>query len=775
MKQYHKKGSIRKKLLLIIVIIISIASAVGYSAFVFWYLKNQQIRSFQLAKMASGALSQDIAKLILLDDVTKASDISSELSFFPSIASMVLYKKNGVAIYKYERNLNSKSQFFSFKIDAKYNDIKLGYIKFKIKKESIWEIFEDDLLVLVAIYFIIILLSFILATIFSKQFTAPVLRLVKFLDKVEYDKTDKRLYINDKTEYGLLYEEINEMLERIQKAKDELKLSAVAFETQSGMLITDSKEKILRVNKAFSKITGYAPDEIIGKTPAVLKSKEQDEKFYTDMKKSLKKFHYWNGEIYVLHKNGKVYPLHLTIQSVFDDNGKLMYYVSSFIDISIEKEAQAKLEYFKKYDSLTGFANRELFVQTIQNFLNKQKQKGWGCIISLNIKDFKGINDIFGYKRGDILLQKIANRLKSEFKECDLIGKIGADEFVLWFSHISDTKQNAQIQSQMIVEYLMAVLKKSYVINNKIIHIATYIGIELYDKYSGSAAHLIKHADTALSLAKNKDVKFAYFDKDIENDLSLRFDVYSELIIALDKKQFELYYQLQYDENKNICGAEALIRWNHPEKGLISPIRFIPIAEKTGLIVEIGQRVFREACKQLLSWQQNPKTSRWKLAVNVSAKQFGQDDFISVFKEIVVSSGIRADMLKVELTESLLVEDMKNVIDKMIKLKNMGIKISLDDFGTGYSSLQYLKHLPLDQIKIDQTFVLNMLEDNIDIAIIKTIITLGETFGFEVIAEGVETKEHYEYLKKLGCRYFQGYYFAKPEPIKVIDDIIQKL
>ncbi len=751
------------------VVIVSLTIAIGYSVFIFWYFKNQQQTSLQLAKTASSALSQDIAKLILLDDVTKASDLSSELSSFSPILSMILYKKDGTAIYKYEKKSQHFNQFFLFKIDAKYYGVKLGYIRFKIKKESIREILKDDLGILIVVYLIVILLSFVLAMIFSKQFTAPILKLVDFLDKVEYDKIEERLHINDETEYGLLYEEVNDMLDRIQKAKEEQRLSMVAFETQSGMLIADANEKILRVNKAFSKITGYSSEEVVGKTPSILKSKEQDKKFYINMKKTLKKYHYWSGEIYNLHKNGKVYPLYLTIQSVFDDNNKLIYYVSSFVDLSIEKEAQAKLEYLKKYDSLTGFVNRKLFLATIKKFLNKQKQKDWGCVISLNVKDFKEINDMFGYKSGDILLQKIANRLKNEFKDCDMIGKIGADEFVLWFSSLSSTKQDAQMQSQILVEYLIAVLKRPYMIYDKIVHITTYIGIELYDKYSDNASHILKQSDIALSLAKKKDIKFAYFDKNIENDLFLKFDIYSELMIALDKKQFELYYQLQYNEDNEICGAEALLRWNHPKKGIISPVRFIPIAEKTGLIIDLGQRVIEEACRQLLLWQKNPITSNWKIAVNVSAKQFRQDDFISKFKDTVSSSGIRADMLKVELTESLLVENMENVIDKMIELKNMGIKISLDDFGTGYSSLQYLKYLPLDQIKIDQTFVMNMLEDKNDIAIIKTIIALGETFGFEVIAEGVETKKHYNYLKKLGCKYFQGYYFAKPEPIKVIN------
>ena len=776
MYQQKQKGSIRKKLLFMMLVVTSLVSFIGYSAFMVWYLKDQQKQSLQLAKTVSKALAHNIAKLVLLDDVSQASDITSQLSSFPAVVSMILYKNNGVAIYRYKNKKisNSNDNIFEFKISAKYQDMKLGYIKFKIRKKSIYEIFKDDLNIIIFAYIIMIILSYILSILFSKEFTEPILKLVKFLDGIEYSVLKERVHIKENNEYSLLYDEINVMLDRIEKAREEQRLSSVAFETPSCMIVTDSKERILRANRAFSKITGFSLAEVLGKHLEILRPNNQNEDFIKEIKDSLNKYHYWSGEVFTKHKDGKTYPKFLTIQSVFDDDGKVIYYVLSFVDLSIEKEIKAKLEFLKQYDEVTGFAKRELFISRFQIFLNKNKQKNfWGALICFNIKDFKDINDTYGYKRGDMLLQKISERLKDKFPKCDMMAKIGTDEFVLWFSNIGNNKQEAQLQSQIFAEYLIKIMKKPFIISEKIIHISIYVGIELYGEYINDAPLLLRQADTALSLAKNKDNGFAFFDKEIESEVSMRLDMYSELIIALKEKQFELYYQLQFKDGGEIYGAEALLRWNHPTKGVVMPANFIPIAEKTGLIIEIGKRVLKEACKQLYLWQNDSKTSKWIMAVNVSAKQFNQDSFLSDFKEIVRKSGIKRSGLKIELTESLLVENMENVIEKMIALRNFGIKISLDDFGTGYSSLQYLKYMPLDQIKIDQTFVVNMMEDESDIYIIKTIIALGQTFGFDIIAEGVETKEHYEYLKKMGCRYFQGFYFAKPFPIEKIEKFIK--
>ncbi len=754
----------------------SLVSFVGYSAFLYWYLQDQQTKSLQLAKTVSKALSHNIAKLILLDDVSQASDITSQLSSFPDILSMILYKKDGTPIYKYKNKkfLNSIDSISNFKVEAKYQGMDLGYIKFKIKKESIPDIIKQDFHILVFVYTIMILLTYILTMFFSKFFTDPILRLVKFLYEIDFLNSKSRIHTNDNSEFALLYDEINALLDKVEETRSEQKLSSVAFETPSCMLVTDKNERILRANKAFTKITGYTFEEVKGKTPEILLPKEGDNKLYANIRESLRKYNYWSGEINTRHKDGKIYPKSLTIQSVFDDNNRLIYYVLSFVDLSIEKEAQAKVKFLKQYDAITGFANRELFVSTFQNYLNKDKKfDKWGSLICFNIKDFKAINDTYGYSIGDKLLQQVSQRLKNDFSFSDMIGKIGADQFVLWTGKVGSNKHEAQLQTQIYAHFLSNIMKKPFIIDDKIIHISIYIGIVLYDKDANDASLILRQADTALSLSKSKDSKLAFFDKDIESEVSLRLDTYSELIIALQEKQFELYYQPQYDQSGTIKGVEELVRWNHPKKGMVFPSNFISIAEKTGLINDIGIYVLKEACKQLAIWQKNPKTSHWSMAVNVSAKQFSQDSFLPNLKDIIESSNINQSNLKIELTESILVEDMKNIIDKMIDIKKLGIKISLDDFGTGYSSLQYLKYLPLDQIKIDQTFIVNMFENRSDIAIIKTILTLGETFGFEVMAEGVESKKHYEKLKELGCKCFQGNYFSKPMSAKEIENLIR--
>jgi EAL domain-containing protein (putative c-di-GMP-specific phosphodiesterase class I) len=313
------------------------------------------------------------------------------------------------------------------------------------------------------------------------------------------------------------------------------------------------------------------------------------------------------------------------------------------------------------------------------------------------------------------------------------------------------------------------ILTQSFTLNDKTIHPIPCAGIALYNANEKDANILLKQADGALHLAKKKeDSNLAFFDKQAEKMLLTHLDIHSQLLLAVEKEQLELFYQLQYDQNNQVYGAEALMRWEHPEQGMISPSEFIPVAEKTGLILPMGLWAIETACRQLILWQKEPKTVHWILAVNISAKQFTQKEFVDQIKKIFAKYDIGTGTLKFELTESILVDNINTVIQKMKQLKKLGIQISLDDFGTGYSSLQYLKTLPIDQVKIDQSFVQNMHSHKIDIAIIKSILLLAEALNIEVVAEGVETKEHYEVLKELGCKLFQGYYFSKAGKI---DDI----
>ena len=787
------QGSIKKRLIGIILLVATLTSLVGYGSFVYWYMDDQQNRSLNLAETVGLVLGQDIAKLILLNEMSAAADITSKLKSFPDLNTMVLHKLNGKAIFQYSKKNTSfrvtplppESQrgfkiignTLKLYIDAKYQDTRLGYIQLNIQIKTIWDVIKHNIITLVMILLFMLLMSYLLAIFFAKQFTEPILKLVLFLEKIDFfDPLKQRIFTKEKNEYGKLYEEVNAMLERMESSQKAQKIAAVAFETQSGMTITDADQNILQINKAFTEITGYRPDEVIGKTPSILNSGQQSDEFYKNMYETLNKQHYWAGEIYNRRKNGTVFPEYLTIQAVLDNDENTIYYVASFVDLTLQKETEKKLQYLRHYDTLTGLANREMLIQNIQQHLDEDRQQGWGALICFDLQDFKMINDAYGHTVGDLLLQQITNRLRDSFKYSDMIGRVGGDEFAMWFSYIDGDKVNASVQCETVAQQLITILTQPFKLNDKTIHPIPYVGISLYNQDDKDANALLKQADGALHHVKQKqDRDLAFFDKHAEKMLKAHLDMHAQLLLAVEKKQFELFYQLQYDQNRKAYGAEALIRWNHPEKGMISPAEFIPIAERTGLILPIGLWVMRTACTQLTLWQKNPTTSGWTLAVNISAKQFNQEEFLEQTKKIIKECGIRRNSLKIELTESILVDNIDTVIQKMKQLQKLGIQISLDDFGTGYSSLRYLRNLPLNQVKIDRSFVGNMISNKNDVAIIKAVLLLGEAFELDVVAEGIETEEHFEFLKQLGCKFFQGYYFAYPQKISDIDKTISNI
>ncbi len=781
------QGSIKKRLTGIILLVATLTGVLGYSSFVYSYMEIEREKSLNLAQTVGVVFSQDIAKLILLNEVSVAADITSRLKSFPTLESMVLYKRDGEAVFQYSKNNKSfladplpkeslreaieSENILKLYVDATYQDTHLGFVQLKFRVDTLWDIFKRDAKMLLSVSFFMFILSYLLSIYYAREFTNPILTLVKFLEKIEFvGALKERIVTQENNEYGKLYSEVNTMLDRIERSAQEQQIAAVAFETQSGMTITDANQKILKINKAFSEITGYSPDEAIGKTPSILNSGMQSEEFYKNMHTSLKQQHYWGGEIHNRHKDGTIYPEYLTIQVVLDKNDEIIYYVASFVDLTTQKESEKKLQYLKQYDALTGLANREMLVQNIYKHLDTKKQNGWGTLLCLNLKDFKMINDAYGHESGDLLLIELTKRVQKECSSSDLICRIGADEFMIWFSFVDKVKDKASMQSKILAEELIIALAQPFIFDDKVINTSLYIGIAMYNRDSADADTLLKQANTALHHAKEKDQKLAFYDKDSQNLALEHLDIYSQLLVAIESNQFELFYQLQYNDNAQIYGAEALIRWMNPQKGLVSPFDFIPVAEKTGLILPIGLWVIQTACKQLSLWQENADTSSWILAINISVKQFVQDEFVSQIEEEIKKSKIKPEGLKLELTESILVDNLNDIIHKMKLLKGLGIQISLDDFGTGYSSLQYLKNLPINQLKIDQSFVQNMHTNRSDIAIIKSVFLLSEALNIEVVAEGVETKEHYELLKELGCKIFQGYYFARPQSIELLSD-----
>jgi len=560
-----------------------------------------------------------------------------------------------------------------------------------------------------------------------------------------------------------------------KRVESELRIAATAFEAQEGMLITDAAGIILRVNKSFAKITGYSAQEVVGNNPRILNSGLHDTHFYREMWDRISEFGNWEGEIWNRRKNGEVYPELLAITAVKRSDDIITNYVATFSDISERKEAAKKIEQLAFYDPLTGLPNRRMLVDRLTQALAVSSRNGMeGALLFLDLDHFKTINDTLGHHVGDMLLQQVAQRLSCCVREGDTVARLGGDEFVVMLEGLSADEVSSAEQTEAVGEKILTTLSRPYQLAGHEYHNTSSIGAVLFSGHQQSVDALLQQADIAMYQVKQSGRNnLRFFDPQMQHAISVRAELESELRKALEKNQFHLFYQIQVDALNRPLGAEALIRWVHPERGLVSPVQFIPLAEETGLILSIGAWVLGTACAQLKVWQQDQKTRDFMLAVNVSARQFCHSDFVDQVRKLVAYYEITPGRLKLELTESLLMDTIEVNIATMTALSEIGVQLSLDDFGTGYSSLQYLKRLPLDQLKIDQSFVRQLASDNSDKAIVGTIIAMAESLSLNVIAEGVETEEQRQLLKQMGCNCFQGYLFGKPMPIEQFEALLK--
>lgn len=438
------------------------------------------------------------------------------------------------------------------------------------------------------------------------------------------------------------------------------------------------------------------------------------------------------------------------------------------LDIARRKEAEDKIEHLAFYDPLTGLPNRRLMQDRLQHsFAAASRHQLQGALLFIDLDHFKNLNDTKGHNFGDSLLRMVAERLQSCVREGDTVARLGGDEFVVILENLSENAEQAAALAEAVGDKILATLGQSYLIGGDEYHCTASIGVSLFKKHEATVEELVRRADTAMYEAKNSGRNtLRFYDPAMQAALEARMQLESDLRHALTADQFKLFYQPQVDAQGEVFGAEVLIRWMSPEKGLIPPMQFIPLAEETGLIIPIGNWVLQAACDQLLQWRKDPRTARLQLAVNVSARQFHQSDFIEQVLQILIDKKVDPSRLKLELTESLVLDDINSAITKMNALKEAGISFSMDDFGTGYSSLTYLAQLPLTQLKIDQSFVRNALSNHGSAVIVQTVLGMATNLDMEAIAEGVETDAQYHFLKEHGCKLYQGYYFGKPVPIE---------
>ena len=552
-----------------------------------------------------------------------------------------------------------------------------------------------------------------------------------------------------------------------KQAEQELRIAATTFNSQEAIAITDARTNILRVNQAFCDISGYSSEEVVGKTPRMLASGRHDNTFYEQMWRQLRQHGHWKGEIWNRRKNGEIYPEWLTINTVKDAYGNVSNYVGTFLDLTSNKQAEQEIQRLAFYDLLTGLPNRRLFMNRLkQAQTNRSRSEHINAVILIDLDNFKVINDSGGHAIGDSLLVQVAERLQSFIFEGDTAARLGGDEFIVLLEELSINPQHAASQTKNIAEQILQLLAQPYTIGGHIYHSTPSIGVTMMVSPEEEIDDLIRQADIAMYQAKNAGRNtLRFFDPQMQSSLTQRASLEMELREAIEQQQLQLHYQPQVNESGHIIGAEALVRWHHPVRGMIFPDQFIPLAEQSGLILPLGQWVLEHACRQLHIWSGEQATRELVLAVNVSARQFRQDNFVELVQQSLTGSGASSSRLKLEMTETLILDDVNGTIAKMRQLENIGIGFSLDDFGTGYSSLSYLTQLPLEQVKIDRSFIRNLPNNDNDAMVVQSIISLTQSLGLKVIAEGVETEEQKDFLNQYGCQHCQGYLFGRPIPI----------
>jgi diguanylate cyclase (GGDEF)-like protein/PAS domain S-box-containing protein len=575
---------------------------------------------------------------------------------------------------------------------------------------------------------------------------------------------------------------VQDITTRIQ-AEAELSIAAIAFESQEGMVITNTDFIILRVNKAFTHITGYAAEEIVGRSPQSLRSNYHDDSFYNQIWRSIKEANSWAGEIWERRKNNEVYPAWITITAVKGRNDKVTHYVSSYTDISERKASEEQIKQLAFYDPLTGLANRRLLFEQLKHSIDVERREGKQlALLMLDLDRFKNVNDRWGHLAGDELLQQVALRLKSKLRDMDMVARLGGDEFVILLENISQSEDAARI-AQVIIADLARPFKLTQSDN---VRIGTSIGIGLYPQHGNSAQTLMDNADAALYEAKGQGRGcYAYFSEDLTHAVRERIALESRLQKAIEEHEFRLFFQAQTNIGTGrITGAEALIRWQDPIKGLVLPSEFIPLAEESNLIVDIGEWVLRATCQQGRQWL-NTGLPPLILAVNVSSKQFRHINIVDLVTQVLDETGFPAQYLELEITESGLMECQDNqTADKLTvnengaigilnKLHALGVRVAIDDFGTGYSSLACLKRFPLNVLKIDKSFIDDIphLKDDMEIA--ATIIAMGHNLGLQVLAEGVETEAQLAFLQEKECDTYQGSLKNKPVPAEAFTQLLQ--
>jgi diguanylate cyclase (GGDEF)-like protein/PAS domain S-box-containing protein len=553
------------------------------------------------------------------------------------------------------------------------------------------------------------------------------------------------------------------------------RLNDIVIITEAGPF-NEPGPRIVFVNEAFESRTGYTQSEVLGRSPRLLQGPDTQRVRLDQVRSALEQWKPVRVDLINYTKRGEPFWVDLDISPVWDKGRRLTHWVAVGRDVSERKAAEEKIQYLAFYDALTELPNRQLLLDRLHEVQARRSSATQGALMFIDLDNFKVLNDTLGHQKGDLLLQQVAQRLRACVPASDTVARLGGDEFVILLQpkpgHDQAAVDSGEVAGE-VAERILAALGEPYVLPGYLHHSTCSIGVTVFGDASWTVSELLKQADLAMYQAKHAGRNtVCFFDPHMQAVASANAALAADLRQAWRENQFRLDYQPQVDVDGRMTGVEALLRWVHPQRGLVLPGDFIPTAEETTLILTIGRWVLDQACAQLAAWARRPDRAHLSIAVNVSARQFRHPEFVDEVMDAVAREGVAAHKLKLELTESLLADGFEVTVAKMGKLKARGIALSLDDFGMGYSSLAYLKRLPLDQLKIDREFVKDVLTDANDAAIARTIIGLAQSLRLDVIAEGVETEEQHAFLVQQGCQVFQGYLYAKPLQIAELEAFI---
>lgn len=556
-------------------------------------------------------------------------------------------------------------------------------------------------------------------------------------------------------------------LKRQREDRERLRQAAAVFDcTREGVLVTDRTGAIVHVNRALVEITGYTVEEVLGKRPNMFKSGHHDLEFYQGVFKSLQETGDWHGEIWNRRKNGEIYPQWQTVRAITDEKGQLTHYVAVFTDISAIKKSQTDLARLVHHDPLTDLPNRLLFTDRTEQALTSAQRHKTGCaLLMIDLDHFKIINDSLGHNVGDLLLKAVSGRLQRVFGKGYTVARLGGDEFAVLIENCSNASR-AEVLAQQVLE----AMKAAFEVTSHQLFVSASVGISVFPGDALNAEQLLRNADSALFKAKSAGREgYALYTEELTVHALNRIEVASDLRRALEQQELRVYYQPVHDlKTSRLIGVEALVRWEHPLRGLVPPGEFIPIAERTGLIAEIDAWVLEQACWQMCQWQSAGVHLSF-VAVNISSRLFARPELYTLVSTVLTDSGLDPALLELEVTESAVMEDSQGALEQMHRLRALGLRLAIDDFGTGFSSLLRLKQLPVQKLKIDQGFVAGLPEDNDDVAIVRAVIALSQSMGLQVHAEGIEHIEQAQFLLDFKCDLGQGYWFGRPVPASGLD------